>query len=137
MTQCSMTCWLEKVFDFNQRLALVGLQANTVAKLFPVRVCFYPNVILNLFLQLINACLNNWVFNLRVLPHKHTSLLNQRHCFFRNGVTLKALAFRFRNGLTDYRAECSYDKVSISMSLVDLSPEKSMEPSAASSVDSL
>ena len=39
-------------------------------------------------------------------------------------------------GISTYcKADCSYDKVSIPVSLVDLSPENSAEPRAASSVD--
>ena len=77
MAQCwiiALTLWLEKVLDFALRLAWIGLQANKVAEFFPTSLRFYPNVILNLFLQVVNARLYNRVLNLTVLSPKPTFL---------------------------------------------------------------
>ena len=48
-------------------------------------------------------------------------------------VTLRTLAFGFRNDLIGCSPDCSYDKVGVP---VDVSPERSTEPKAASSADS-
>ena len=61
---------------------------------------------------------------------------SQRGSAEESGVTLSSYAFGFRNGSVDCSANCRYDKVSVLILVTSgLSPEKSSEPSAASSVD--
>ena len=50
---------------------------------------------------------------LRVLPPKPTLVLNQRKCFIRNRLTLRAPAFGCRNGFIYCSADSSNNKVSI------------------------
>ena len=67
---------LEEVFDFAPKLTWIALKASRVAEFFPTSLHFYPKILLNLFLQMINACLYSRVFNLRALSPKSTFLLN-------------------------------------------------------------
>ena len=79
VAQCwivALTLRLEEVFDFAPRLARIALSANRVAEFFPTSLRFYPMILLNLSLQLVNACLYSRVFNLRVLFPKPMFLLN-------------------------------------------------------------
>ena len=79
VAQCwivALTLRLVEVFDFAPRLAWIGLWANRAAEFFSTSLPFYPKILLNLFLQLINACLYSRVFNLRVLSPESMFLLN-------------------------------------------------------------
>ena len=67
---------LKKFFILRQDSIWLVSKLMSLQNFFPTSLWFYPKVILNSLLQLINTCLYQRIMCLKVLPPKSTFLLN-------------------------------------------------------------